>query len=983
VDGRVSAERWNAIMSIFADAVELPPDERSAFVAQACGSDAELLREVVSLLMAHNGDAEFLESPAVKAGDDAPDLGARLQDALGTAFRVERELAGGGMSRVFVAEETKLGRHVVVKVLPPELRAVMSIERFHRETRLAAALRHPHIVPLLAAGESADGLVYFTMPYLEGESLQRRLEREGRLPLADVVAIVREVADALAYAHANGVVHRDVKPANVLIDGRHAVVADFGLAKAIALARGEWDRSEHGQSDDDGSSPLTLAGFVLGTPAYMSPEQAKGGDLDARTDVYSLGCMTFEMLTGQLPFPDTGLKGIVRRVREPPPAPSTHCPDLPRAVDDVVARALAPSVDDRFQSTTALAEALGAAASLTLSTDSGEHAPPTRPAWRRPWIAAAALVVAAGAMGGAAALWRLSTPTPGGAADGVGAPRAGQPTAPPTAAATPSLAVLPFENIGPAEDAYFAQGVGDGLASRLTGVSGVRMTSPASTRLYRNTTKSRAQVGQELGVDYLLDGHVRWDKADQGPRRVRVTVELVRSRDGTSVWADRYDATSEDLFAMEGSIGEKVAAALQVALEEPERKSISARPTTNFEAYTYFLRGEALRTAPEDNAGASMPAVAMFERAVALDPRFALAFARMAQTHSEIYWSNGDRTAKRLALMRQAAEMAVRLDPDLPEARLALGLFYYRGQRDYARATREIDIALQRQPGHGELLLTRGLLLRRQGRFAEAAASLARAAELDPRSHEIAWSVAWTYGAMRAYPDAVRYLERTLALAPRWSALYADLGLALVMWRGDVTEGRRIVAQGMALPDAGRIVDRLRFQAEILVGYTARDSAVVRRLTPDMFHGDTSQYLLWNADWARRHGEAARVRAYADSARTLLERRVKADSGEPGPRMLLALTYAQLGRKADALREGTRAVEMLPVSRDAIDGGEMQEDMAYVETLVGEADAAITRLAYLLTIPSDISIPLLRVDPVWKPLRGDPRFKRLVASPAS
>ena len=187
----------------------------------------------------------------------------------------------------------------------------------------------------------------------------------------------------------------------------------------------------------------------------------------------------------------------------------------------------------------------------------------------------------------------------------------------------------------------------------------------------------------------------------------------------------------------------------------------------------------------------------------------------------------------------------------------------------------------------------------------------------------------------------------------------------------------------MALPDAGRIVDRLRFQAEILVGYTARDSAVVRRLTPDMFHGDTSQYLLWNADWARRHGEAARVRAYADSARTLLERRVKADSGEPGPRMLLALTYAQLGRKADALREGTRAVEMLPVSRDAIDGGEMQEDMAYVETLVGEADAAITRLAYLLTIPSDISIPLLRVDPVWKPLRGDPRFKRLVASPAS
>ncbi len=965
-------------MSIFADAVELPPDERSAFVTKACGRDADLLREVLSLLMAHDGDAEFLESPAVKARDAAPDLGARLQAALGTAFRVERELAGGGMSRVFLAMETKLGRRVVVKVLPPELRAVMSIERFNRETRLAAALRHPHIVPLLAAGESDDGLVYFTMPYIEGESLQQRLEREGRLKLADVVAIVREVADALAYAHANGVVHRDVKPANVLIDGRHAVVADFGVAKAIALARGDWDRTDHGQSAHDPSSALTLAGFVLGTPAYMSPEQAKGYEVDARSDVYSLGCMTFEMLTGQLPFPDTGLKGIVQRVRERLPAPSARCPELPPAVDGVVARALAPGVDDRFQSTTAFAEALGASAAASPGAER-VHARRDRPLWRRPWIAVVALAGVAGVAAGVVALRRAST-APTVAAAPRAAPDAGSADAAPTPATGPSLAVLPFENVGHADDAYFAQGVSDELTSRLTGVTGVRVMSPGSTRQYLNTTKSRADVGRELGVDYVLDGHVRWDRSDSASRRVRVTVELIRSRDGSSVWADRYEAKTEDLFSVEGTIGERVAAALEVALDEPERRTISSRPTENFEAYSYFLRGEALRTAEEDALNASPRAVDMYERAVALDPTFALAFARLAQTHGAIYWANTDRTANRLARMRAAAETAIRLDPELPEAHLALGLYYYRALRDYDRALGEFSTALQRQPGRGELLVARASVLRRQGRFAEAAANFARAVELDPRSPEAAFNLAMTYAVMRAYPDAVRYTQRTLALSPRWSGVYADLAMQLVAWRGDMAAARKAMQDGMALPDAGKMVDRLRFQAPMLVGSSPADSAVLRSLTVDMFRGDTAQFLVWKADWARRHGEPTRGLTYADSARTILERRVAADPGEAGPRMLLALAYAQLGRKADAMREGAKAAEILPVSRDAVDGADLQEDFAYVEMLVGEHNAAITRLAYLLTIPSDVSVPMLRADPMWDPLRGNPRFQQLVAT---
>ena len=956
------------MMAVFADAVELPPDERAAFVTEACGSDIELAREVVSLLTAHDGDADFLEEPAVtRAHRSDADLGARLQAALGPAFRVERELRGGGMSRVFVAEEVRLGRYVVVKVLAPELLPGLSIERFHRETRLAAALRHPHIVPLLAAGESPDGLVYFTMPYIRGESLQHRLEREKRLPLGDVVAIVREVADALAYAHANGVVHRDVKPANVLIDGGHVVVADFGVAKALAA---------------DLPDALTDAGFTVGTPSYMSPEQARAAGVDARSDVYSLGCMAFEMLTGQLPRGDKGVFGVARHRGEPPPPASALRPELPPAVDGVVARAVALDVDDRFRSTTEFAVALGAAAaSATPDANSGAHAIPKRLAARQRWIlAAAALATTAAAVAGVVALLRPSTSVPAVAALPDGALDAGQSGAVAAPTTAPALAVLPFENLGAPEDAYFAQGVGDGLASRLTSVAGVRVISPASTRQYRNTTKPRAQVGHELGVEYLLGGHVRWDRADQGPRRVRVTVELVRASDGSSVWADRYDATTDDLFAVEGAIGERVAGALAVALGARERQTISTRPTASFEAYTYFLRGEALRTTEEDEYMASANAVTMYERAVALDPRFALAFARLAETHGNIYWASTDRTAKRLALMREAAETAVRLDPDLPEGRLALGYYYYRARRDYDRALREFAAGLDRQPRRSELLVARGAVLRRQGRFAEATTDFARAVELDPRSPESAWSLGTTYFLVRAYPNAVRYYERALALNPRWSRAYADLAMALVAWRGDIAAGRRVLRDGMALPDAGKIVDRLRFEASLFVGSTPVDSAVVRNLTADMFRGDTAQFMVWSADWAHRHGEPARSRAYADSARMVLERQIAADPGEAGRRVLLALAYAYLGRKDDALREGTRAVEILPVTRDAVDAPDIQEDFAYVEMLVGEADAAVRRLAYLLSIPSDISVAQLRVDPMWDPLRGNPRFQRLVGT---
>ena len=590
------------------------------------------------------------------------------------------------------------------------------------------------------------------------------------------------------------------------------------------------------------------------------------------------------------------------------------------------------------------------------------------------------LAAAVGVAAGTVALRRASIGASSLAAFVGNQPNAGSGDAIPAAATGPKLAVLPFENIGPAENAYFAEGIGDELTNRLTSVAALRVLSPMSTRQYRNTTKSRSDVSRELGADYLLEGHVRWDRADSAAHRVRVTVELIRSRDGSSVWSDRYEVKTEDLFTMEAAIGEKVAASLEVALDEPERQTISRRPTEHFEAYSYFLQGEALRRGAGDALERMPHAIAMYERAATLDPRFALAFARSSLTHGDIYWSNADRTAKRLALMRTAAETAVQLAPDLPTAHLALGFYYYRGLRDYDRALGEFSAGLKQQPGNSELLMGRAAVLRRQGRFVEAAANFSRAVELDPRSSDATFSVAGTSAALRDYPNAVRYTERTLALSPEWTGVYADLAMYLAAWRGDLTGALRVLDEALARPDGGAIIGRMRFHAGMLIDSDRGDTAVLGKLTPANFNGDTSEFFVWRADWARRHGNQARSLTYADSARMLLERRVAADPAEARTRMSLALANALAGRKSAALREASRAVEILPVSRDAWDGADLQEDLAYVETLVGEHDAAIQRLAYLLTIPSELSLPFLRADPMWDPLRGEPAFQKLVAA---
>ena len=597
------------------------------------------------------------------------DLRDRLQSSLGNTYTLDRELGGGGMSRVFTAHETALGRRVVVKVLPPELAAGVSTERFKREITVAARLQHPHIVPLLSAGEM-DGVPYFTMPFVEGESLRVRLARRGELPVSESVRILREIASALAYAHEHGVVHRDIKPDNVLFSGDVAMVADFGVAKALSAS----SNGDHGG--------VTSLGVALGTPAYMAPEQATADPTtDHRADVYAFGVLAYEMLTGQPPFTGRNPSQLLAaQVTEFPEPIAKRRPNLPPALAALVMRCLEKRPADRPQSASEIVHALD-----DITTPSGGTAPTS--ATLRPVSAAvstpAATPLAARGRDVKANLLVLGIVALVLGVGGVMLWRQGRAAGRATVAVAADsareqrIAVLPFENLGDSSDAYFADGMTDAVRGKLTGLSGMQVIARASSVQYRGATKSPTDIARELGVRYLLTGTVRWAKASDGKSRVQVSPELVEVNDdgsASSRWQQPFDAELADVFRVQGEIAGKVAEAMRVAIAGTDQAQLTALPTRNPAAYDAFLRGEA-NTASGNAPTELRRAIADFERAVQLDPTFADAWARLSEARSLLY-TNGRPTPQLARDAREAADRALSLTPSGARARRALATYF-------------------------------------------------------------------------------------------------------------------------------------------------------------------------------------------------------------------------------------------------------------------------------------------------------------------
>lgn len=654
----------------------------------------------------------------------------RIAAALVDRYRVLREIGSGGMAVVFLVADLKHDRQAAIKVLRPEIAAELGTQRFLQEIRITARLSHPHILPLLDSGVAGE-LPYYVMPLVEGETLREKLTREVQLPLEAALAITRQIASALTYAHGQGILHRDVKPENILITQGGAQLADFGIAGAVAQAGG--DR-------------LTLSGVAIGTPAYMSPEQALAERrLDARTDQYALAAVLYEMLAGELPFAAPTVQALVaRRLTESPRPLRATRPGVTDQLENAVARALAREAADRFASVADFVAALGHDAS----------APATpRGARRRQvaWLAAAALVLMA-----VVVLPQRFGVTPR---------RSG----------VLRLAVLPLANLGGPEDDPFAGGLTEEIANRLIEIEGLQVVSRTSALRFKNRDASLAEIGAALKADFLLEGTVRSDRGARGGT-ARVTPQLVRVADDVRLWQHQYDVplTPGEIFGAQARIAAEVAAALNLQLGDATRRRIARVATPDSAAYRLFQLG---RFHWERRDAENLRrAAGYFSEAITRDSVFADAYAGLADaTNALVLLYGTGRDSAGIALARRAAHRAVALDSSRAPAHAALGFVQTFFDWDWANAESSLTRAIQLDPQYGPARYWYTQLLWFEGRIAAALEQAQFGIENDPLSGVAHLAYARTLRLLGSEQEWIKELRRTIELQPGIYIPYLDL----------------------------------------------------------------------------------------------------------------------------------------------------------------------------------------------------------------
>ncbi|MHC4536484.1 MAG: protein kinase domain-containing protein [Planctomycetota bacterium] len=862
------------------------------------------------------------------------------------SFEIVEIIGRGGMGVVCLARDTKLKRSVAIKSLPTTLASDLTARtRFRREAELLASLNHPNIAVIHDIIEQDESAGYLVLEYVPGDTLAQRIAREP-LKLEEALLISQQIAKAISAAHTKGIVHRDLKPGNIKItpDGQVKVL-DFGLAKVLV--------SEIKKSETSPAQPSR----IIGTPAYMSPEQARGQSTDHRTDIWSFGCILYQMLTSHLPFEGQTATDTLKHIIERQPDWDLLPKQTPENIRMLLRHCLEKDLNKRLGDITdAEAEIRETLNKLTIA-----HTV-IKPTTSRKIVMTIGIIIISIVLLGVALKFV------------------------PEKKIHPStkqmrLVVLPFENLGPAEDEYFVDGLTDEITSRLAAIHDLGVISRQSAMQYKNTEKNTPKITKELSVDYILEGTIQRERPSDPNSRVRIRSQLIKASDDTHVWAQNYDNHMSKIFELQSEVAEQVAQGLNIILLKHEQQALASITTNNSLAYEYYLHGNQYFHR-SDKENDYRIAIQMFQKAVELDPNLALAYAQLSKTHDSMYWFY-DRSEKRLEMVKSAVDKALKLEPELPEAHLALGYYYYHGHLDYERALKEFALAWKSQPNNSELLKFMGAILRRQGKFTEALINIKKALELDPLSSVLAQEVGTTLRILRRYPETETYYERAVFLAPdRPRAYFFEAGLYLE-WEGNTKKAR--VVLNKALENARASEDPLVVNSLVLVEiYEMNYQGALDwiSLIPENVE-DMAIFIPNSLRYAQIYDHMDKkelAKKYFNDAKDILESKIQERPMDHRFHSSLGIAYAGLGRTEDAIREGKRSIELLPITKDAVDGTVPIEDLARIYVMVGKYEEAIEKLDFLLSCPGGISVPLLQLDPAWDPLREHADFIKLIQS---